>query len=93
MRIIVRNFWALMGAMMFGANRAEELLKKAAAHKQLHEQGALQARIKMDLGLLFKHKKQPGRARDFLEKARSPAELQGATSLLSKIDAALAELN
>ncbi len=92
MRIIVRNFRALVGAMIFGARRAEELLTKAAAHKQLHEQGTLQARIKMDLGLLFKHKKQPRRARDFLEKARLPAEIQGATFLLSKIDTALAEL-
>src|SRR5262249_17974666 len=92
MRIIVRNFRALVGAMMFGARRADELLKKAGQKRQGTEQGALQARTKMDLGLLLKQKKQPRRARDFLEKARLPAELQGATSLLSKIDAALAEL-
>ncbi len=46
----------------------------------------------MDLGLLYKFKRQPGRARTFLEIARVPAELQGATSLVGKIDAALAEL-
>ena len=51
-----------------------------------------QARINMDLGLLYKLKRQPGRARTFLEIARAPAELQGATSLVGKIDAALAEL-
>jgi len=45
----------------------------------------------MDLGLLYKLKRQPGRTRTFLEKPRVPAELQGA-SLVSKMDAALAEL-
>ena len=57
-----------------------------------NERGALRARINMDLGLLYKLKRQPGRARTFLEIARVPAELQGATSLVGKIDAALAEL-
>jgi hypothetical protein len=67
-------------------------LEKAAAHEQLHERGALRAGINMDLGLLYKLKRQPGRARTFLEIARVPAELQGAASLVGKIDAALAEL-
>ncbi len=46
----------------------------------------------MDLGLLYKHKKRSNLARQFLERARGPAELQGATFMVSKIDAALAEL-
>jgi hypothetical protein len=92
MRIIVKNFWTFLASMLFGARRAEELLEKAAAHEQLHERGALRARINMDLGLLYKLKRQPGRARTFLEIALVPAELQGAISLVGKIDAALAEL-
>jgi hypothetical protein len=92
MRIIVKNLRTFLASMLFGARRAEELLEKAAAHEQLHERGALRARINMDLGLLYKLKKQPDRARIFLETARAPAELQGATSLVGKIDAALAEL-
>jgi class 3 adenylate cyclase len=92
MRIIVKNLWTFLASMLFGARRAEELLEKAAAHEQLHERGALRARINMDLGLLYKLKRQPGRARTFLEMARVPAELQGAASLVGKIDAALAEL-
>jgi len=92
MRIIVKNLWTFLASMLFGARRAEELLERAAAHEQLHEQGAFRARINMDLGLLYKLKRQPGRARTFLEMARGPAELQRATSLVGKIDAALAEL-
>ena len=54
MRIIVKNLWTFLASMLFGARRAEELLEKAAAHEQLHERGALRARINMDLGLLYK---------------------------------------
>jgi tetratricopeptide (TPR) repeat protein len=92
MSIMVKNLWTLLASMLFGARRAEALLEKAAAHEQLHERGAFRARINMDLGLLYKLKRQPGRARTFLEMARGPAELQGANSLVGKIDAALAEL-
>lgn len=93
MRIIVRNLSTLMGSMLFGARRAEALLEKAAAHEQLHERGALRARINMDLGLLYKLKRQPGRARTFLEMARASPELQVlSASLVGKIDAALGEL-
>ena len=46
----------------------------------------------MNLGLLYKIERQPILARRFLEKARRPAELQGARFILEKIDAALAEL-
>jgi len=56
MRIIVKNLWTFLASMLFGARRAEELLEKAAAHEQLH----VRARINMDLGLLYKLKRQPG---------------------------------
>jgi hypothetical protein len=46
----------------------------------------------MDLGLLHKITKHRGLARKYLEKARGPAELQGAVLMVGKIDAALAEL-
>jgi hypothetical protein len=76
----------------FGARRIETLLEKASRHPQLDERGTIRARINMDFGLLYKLKKQPALARQFLEKARGPAELQGAKFMVSKIDAALAEL-
>jgi hypothetical protein len=46
----------------------------------------------MDIGLLYKVKKRPALARQFLEKARAPAELQGNAFMVNKIDAALASL-
>jgi hypothetical protein len=68
------------------------LLDEAGQHPQLHGQGTLRARIDMDLGLLHKMAKHPGLARQYLEKARGPAELQGSVLMVGKIDAALAEL-
>jgi hypothetical protein len=47
----------------------------------------------MDFGLLRKLQKKPDLARQFLEKARAPAEVHGATLLVTKIDAALAEMH
>jgi hypothetical protein len=54
--------------------------------------GTTRARINTYLGLLHKLKKEPDLARQFLEKARAPAEYHGAALLVAKIDAALAEL-
>ena len=72
--------------------RIEALLQQAGRAPHLHECGTTRARINMYLGLLHKLKKEPDLARQFLEKARAPAEYHGATLLVAKIDAALAEL-
>ena len=91
--ILLKNFGAILRAKLFGARLARALLEEAGQHPQLHDQGALRARIDMDLGLLHKITKQRGLARQYLEKARGPAELQGAGLMVGKIDAALAELS
>jgi hypothetical protein len=68
-------------------------LEQASRAPHLHEQGATRARINMIIGLLHKFKNEPELARQFLEKARPPAQHHGATELVTKIDAALAELH
>ena len=90
--IVVKNIGVIVGATVFGASRAESLLQQAASNSQFSDQGVLRARINMDLGFLHKLKKQSARARQFFQKARTPAELQGFTSMVRKIDAELAEL-
>jgi hypothetical protein len=79
--------------MIFGARRAQRLLQEAAGVKMLSERGVLRARINFDLGVLFAMKKKRAEARTYFEKARIPAEGQGADKLLQRIDAALAELD
>jgi tetratricopeptide (TPR) repeat protein len=92
LRVVLRNLGAILWVTLFGAGRALELLQQANRNEQLHEQGSIRARINMDLGLLYKFKKQPALARQYLEKAREAAELQRVSFMVSKIDAAIAEL-
>ena len=75
-----------------GARLARALLEDAGQEPLLHEHGTMRARINMNLGLLHKIAKRPDLARKYLEKARGPAELQGAATMIGKIEAALAEL-
>jgi len=90
--VLFRNFWTIIGALIFGASRARTLLQQAAATKMLSERGVVIARINFDLGVLSALKKKCGEAKSYFEKARVGAEGQGADKLLQKIDAALAEL-
>jgi class 3 adenylate cyclase/tetratricopeptide (TPR) repeat protein len=90
--VVLKNFGTILRAKLFGARLARELLEDASQEPQLHELGTLRARINMDLGLLHKIAKRRDLARQYFEKARGPAELQGAAMMVSKIDVALAEL-
>ena len=90
--VIRRNLGMVLRVKFFGLRRVEALLQLAGRASHLHEFGTTRARINTYLGLLHKLKKEPDLARQFLEKARAPAEYHGATLLVAKIDAALAEL-
>jgi hypothetical protein len=90
---VLKNLGTIIGAKLFGKARAQALLEQASRFEHLHEHGVFRARINMDLGLLYKIKGQCSLARELLEKARGPAEQQGATVLVNKIDSALAELH
>jgi class 3 adenylate cyclase len=90
--VLLKNFGSILRGKLFGARLARALLKEADQDPQLHDHGTIRARIDMDLGLLHKITKQRGLARQYLEKARGPAERQGAVLMVGKIDAALAEL-
>ena len=85
---IVRNLGMIFRVKFFGVRRTEALLEQASRAPHLHECGSTRARINMDFGLLRKLQKKPDLARQFLEKARAPAEDHGATLLVTKIDAA-----
>jgi hypothetical protein len=91
--VILRNLGMVLRVKFSGLRRIEALLEQAGRSPHLHECGAIRASINMKIGLLHKLKKEPDLARQFLEKARAPAEHHGATVLVTKIDAALAELH
>ena len=90
--VILKNVVMILRVKFIGMRRIEVLLEQAARNPHLDERGVIRARINMNMGLLHKLKKEPNLARQYLEKARAPAEHHGATFFLSKIDAALSEL-
>src|SRR5271157_4249477 len=74
--VLFRNFWTIIGALIFGASRARTLLQQAAATKMLSKRGVVIARINFDLGVLSAMKKKRDEARSYFEKARVGAESQ-----------------
>jgi hypothetical protein len=90
--VILKNLNAIVSLRMSGARRIKALLEQAGNNPQVDERGTIRAHINMNIGLVHKIEKAPDRARQFLAKARGPAELQGATLMVAKIDSALAEL-
>jgi len=91
--VILRNLGTILRIKLFGMRRIKVLLEQAARAPHLDERGVTRARINMNIGLLHKLKKEPNLARQYLQKARAPAEHHGAALLVAKIDAALAELH
>jgi class 3 adenylate cyclase len=91
--VMLRNAAMILRVKFIGIRRIEVLLAQAARNSHLDERGVIRARINMNMGLLHKLKREPNLARQYLEKARAPAEHHGATFFLSKIDAALSELH
>ena len=91
--VILRNLGMIFRVKFSGVRRIEALLQQAGRAPHVHESGTIRARINMYIGFLHKLNKEPDLARQFLEKARAPAEHHGAMLLVAKIDAALAELH
>jgi len=91
-RVILRNLETILRARLFGRQRVLTLLEKAGSYEQLSERGTIRARIEMDLGLLYKIKKNPDLARKHLNRARAAAEIQNATAMVNKIDTIIAGL-
>jgi class 3 adenylate cyclase len=90
--VLFRNFWTITGVLIFGASRAQTLLRQAAAVKKLSERGVIVARINYDLGVLSAMNRRSKEARAYFNRARVGAECQGAEKLTRKIDVALMEL-
>ena len=90
---IIRNCGSIIQARIYGKRRALTLLEQASRYQQLHERGVIRARINTDLALVYKLKGQPKVARQLLEKARLPAQHQGATFVLNKIQDIEADLH
>lgn len=89
--VMLKNLPFLLKTMMTGRRRAIAILMQAR-NNPTFAGGYFQARIDADLGILHELAKQRAEARSYLTQARAVAELLVAVGLLSKIDAALADL-
>ena len=90
--VLLKNLPFLIRTGLTGRRRTLELLMRARDNPLFAGATYYRARIDADLGLLHKLAKQRDKARWHLMQARPVAESLGATGLLSKIDAALADL-
>jgi class 3 adenylate cyclase len=90
--VVLRNLPFLIRTIPTARRRALELLMQARNNPSFAGTTYFRARIDADLGTLHKLAKRRAEARLYFMQARPVAESLGVTGLLSKIDAALAEL-
>ena len=90
--LLARNVRALAWVMMFGAKRIVELIEHVRSNPQFDPNGHYIGRAEMILGLLYKAKKKKALAVEHLSEARRIASAFGPSPMLTRIEAALAEL-
>ena len=89
---LVRNFGALAYVLLFGARRIEALVARVRANPQFDRNGHYIARSEMILGLLYKSKRKKARAVQHLTAARRIFQTTGPSAVLTRVEAALAEV-
>jgi hypothetical protein len=78
--VLLKNFWTIIGAMIFGAKRARALLAEAAAVKMFSERGVIVARINFDLCVLSAIKGRGTKRKAISEKRESPPKVRVPTT-------------
>ncbi|MCG7521378.1 AAA family ATPase [Ruegeria sp. Ofav3-42] len=90
--VLIRNFRSIIWVMLFGRKRLIAMIEQVRSNPQFDKKGHYIARCDMIMGLFYKAKKKKSQARDYLTKARVVVETAGRSPMLTRIDAALAEL-
>jgi len=91
-RVILRNLPFLVRTKFTGWNKAMEMMLAVRENPMFSGTSYWRARAEADLGFLYLLKKQRGKARECLLRARPIAEQFNSAALLAKIDAALARI-
>jgi class 3 adenylate cyclase len=91
--VVLRNIRSVSGVLMFGAKRIEALIERVRANPHFDPDGFHIARAEMILGLLHKHKKRKALALRHLTDARRIMERSGDSPVLTRVNAALAEIS
>jgi hypothetical protein len=90
--VLAGNFIFLVRTLPFAAQMAFDLLSQAWSNEQIEKSTGTAARISFGMGLACKLRKRTAEARMHLERAQKIALPLRTTTLLAKIEAALAEL-
>ena len=90
--VLARHFFVLMRVMFTAENRIIELVSRVRQNPQFDLNGHYIGRCEMILGLLYKAKKKRALAVQHLTEAKRIASQFGATPMLARIEAALAEV-
>jgi class 3 adenylate cyclase/tetratricopeptide (TPR) repeat protein len=89
---LLGNLPILLKVMGSGSSRIHTLMTHVLANPRFHPAGHIAGRAQMILGLLYKVKKKPAPAMQHLAEARRILSQFGQTPMLTRVDAALAEL-
>jgi hypothetical protein len=92
LKIVLRNFFTLARVMLTAEKRIRALVERVRQNPRFDPNGCHIGRCEMILGLLYKAKKKRALSVPHLTEAKRIVSQFGATPMLAKIDAALAEL-
>ena len=90
--VLLRNLPILLKVMATGSSRIRARMTEVLGNPRLHRAGHFVGRAQMILGLLYKNRKKPAAALEHLTEARRIFAQFGKTPMLTRVDAALAEL-
>ena len=90
--VLLRNIRSLTGVLIFGEKRIVALVEHVRSNLQFDRNGHYLGRVEMILGLLYKTKKKKALAIRHLTESRRIISPSGPSPILTRIDAALAEL-
>jgi hypothetical protein len=90
--VILKNFPTIIKILLIGPRRIRALMTRVLGNPRFDPDGHYVGRAKMILGLLYKAKKKQALALQHLTEAKRISSQFGATPMLARIDAALAEL-
>jgi hypothetical protein len=91
--LLLRNFGALVRVFVLGPRRIEQLIEQVRSNPQFDRDGHYIGRAEMILGLLCKARKKKARALRHLTEARRILAAFGPSPTLTRVEAAVAELN
>lgn len=91
--LVLRNFRALAGVLIFGPKRIATLIEEVRSNPQFDRDGHYMGRAEMILGLLYQAKKKKALAATHLAEARRILSAFGPSATLTRVEAGWADVH